>query len=191
VCRRLPDRTSSLVKSCNARPSPCAGVCCRLPLFVAPKGQEKGNIKTARRLRQLNAIMPKQCARGPDRAGAQSATIVDARVTAWLTEDSVARIWSVRAVSIRPLRNRRVLGHGRYGRSLPCARSPTTPRRGAENPARPAGRRQRFVEEAQAAGAPRSPYRSASWLESPRDGEHCASMKRRLTGETRTETFER
>jgi hypothetical protein len=31
-------------ESVELRPSLCAGVCCRLPLLVAPKGQEKGNV---------------------------------------------------------------------------------------------------------------------------------------------------
>src|SRR5882672_3469821 len=33
------------VESGNSRPSLCAASCCRLPLFGAPKGQEKGNVR--------------------------------------------------------------------------------------------------------------------------------------------------
>jgi hypothetical protein len=44
MCWTLPDRAPSPVESSNFRPSLCAGVCQRLPLFVARKGQEKGNV---------------------------------------------------------------------------------------------------------------------------------------------------
>jgi hypothetical protein len=41
----LPDRAPSLEESGDLRPSLCVAACCRLPLFVATKGQEKGNIQ--------------------------------------------------------------------------------------------------------------------------------------------------
>ena len=40
----MPDRRSSLVASADFRPSLCAGACRGLLAFVAPKGQEKGNV---------------------------------------------------------------------------------------------------------------------------------------------------
>jgi hypothetical protein len=41
----LPDRAPSLEESGDLRPSLCAGACRHLPLFGAPKGQEKGNVR--------------------------------------------------------------------------------------------------------------------------------------------------
>jgi hypothetical protein len=43
----LPDRAPSLTESGDFRPSLCVAPCCRLPLFVATKGQEKGNVMTS------------------------------------------------------------------------------------------------------------------------------------------------
>jgi hypothetical protein len=48
MCWTLPHHVPSLVESADFRPSPCAGTCCRLPLFGAWKGQEKGNVSHAR-----------------------------------------------------------------------------------------------------------------------------------------------
>jgi hypothetical protein len=47
VCRTLPDPAPSPTESGDLRPSLCAGACCSLPLFGAPKGQEKGNVLTS------------------------------------------------------------------------------------------------------------------------------------------------
>jgi hypothetical protein len=44
------------VESGDFRPSPCAGACCRLPLFVASKGQEKGMPMKA--IAQCSQFMP-------------------------------------------------------------------------------------------------------------------------------------
>jgi hypothetical protein len=44
VCWTLLDRASSLVEPDDFRPSLCAATCRRLPLVVAPKGQEKGDV---------------------------------------------------------------------------------------------------------------------------------------------------
>src|SRR5688572_17535017 len=58
MCWTLPDRASSLVGSADFRPSPCAGPCCHLPLFGAPKGQEKGNVPRRKVSIQMAPIEP-------------------------------------------------------------------------------------------------------------------------------------
>jgi hypothetical protein len=57
MCWTLSDRAPSPVESSDYRRSLCAGACCRLPLFVAPKGQEKSNVSDRHCCRRTPRLM--------------------------------------------------------------------------------------------------------------------------------------
>jgi hypothetical protein len=69
VCRTLPDRASAQRKSNDFRLSLCAALCCRLPLLVAPKGQEKGNVSGSSPRRRRSSIGEGQHASGAPQTG--------------------------------------------------------------------------------------------------------------------------
>ena len=73
LCGTLPDPAPSLRESDDFCPSLCAGACWRLPVFGAPKGQEKGNAAAANSSPAQTASRPF----GRSRSGGHSNTALD------------------------------------------------------------------------------------------------------------------
>ena len=96
-----------LAESVDFRPSLCAGVCHNLPLFVASKGQEKGNVQKEVSLKNgVDRELTKDTRRPRDFGQHEFSRLQAARTAGATSRQTISRL--IEALNLLQSRGRRV-----------------------------------------------------------------------------------